>query len=214
MGENLLLDHFYNYKGGNTRVIVPVWDIIKGATKLYTLFDGSGCLTKGDFESAGMIGCKRGLDTFRPDGGSKITSWLIQLSNQSMIRELKHIPMFKNEEGDRTIFTIPLSRFDNYDTDSMKNAHFIDLLFSKISASFEPSFILDDFQKLVVDRVLEMLYGINRRIHKFLEYKLANPDIDGPTCARKLSINQTSYNKYMKIIREILEDVIDGLDPY
>ena len=212
MREQVLLDHFYNYKGGNTRVIVPTWDIIKGATKLYTLFDGTGCLTKGDFDSAGLIGCKRGLDTFKPDAGSKITSWLIQLSNQSMIRELKHIPMFKNAEGDRTVFTIPLSRFDLHDTDGLKNAHFIDLLFSKISASFEPTFILDDFQELVVERVLGILYGMNRRIHKFLEFKLANPDVDGPTCARKLSINQTSYNKYMRTIREILEDVIDGLD--
>lgn len=212
MREEILLGHFFDYKSGNTRVIVPAWDIVKGATKLYTLFDGSGCLTKGDFESAGLIGCKRGLDTFKPDGGSKITSWLIQLSNQSMIRELKYVPMFKDANGDRTIFTIPLSRFDLHDIDGLKNAHFIDLLFSKISASFEPTFILDDFQKLVVDRVLGILYGMNRRIHKFLEFKLANPDVDGPTCARKMSINQTSYNKYMRIIRGILEDVIDGLD--
>ena len=212
MREGYLLDHFYEYRGGNTRVIVPVWNTIKGATKLYILFDGSGCLTKDDFESAGMIGCKKGLDTFKPDGGSKITSWLIQLSNQSMIRELKYIPMFKNEEGGRSVFTIPLSRFDLHDIDGLKNAHFIDLLFSKISASFEPTFIFDDFQKLVVDEILEMLYGMNRRIHKFLEFKLANPDVDGPTCARRLSINQTSYNKYMKIIRSTLEEVIDGLD--
>jgi len=213
MAEEVLLNHFYKYKGGNTGVIVPVWNHIKGATKLYSLFDSSGCLTKGDFESAGLIGCKRGLDTYRVDGGSKITSWLIQLSNQSMLRELKYIPMFKNEQGERTVLTIPLSRFDLYNSDDLKNSHFIDLLFSKISASFEPTFILDDFQKLVIDEVLGRLYDFNRRIHKFLEYKLANPDVDGPTCARRLSINQTSYNKYMRIIREILEGVMDGFDP-
>jgi hypothetical protein len=212
MGENLLLDHFYDYKSGNTRVIVPVWHQIKGATKFYSLFDGSGCLTKGDFESAGLMGCKRGLDTYKPEGGSKITSWLIQLSNQSMIRELKHVPMFKNEEGERTILTIPLSRFDLHDSDNLKNAHFIDLLFSKISASFEPTFILDEFQKVVIEKLLGRLYNMNRRIHMFLQFKLAHPDVDGPTCARRLSINQTSYNKYIKIIRENLEGIINGFD--
>lgn len=214
MREESLLDHLQEYKGGNTRVILPVWDIIKGATKLYTLFDGSGCLTKDDFESVGMMGCKKGLDTFKLDGGSKITSWLIQLSNQAMLRELRYIPMIKNESGERTIFTIPLSRFDSHNTDDLKNAHFIDLLFSRISASFEPTFILEDFQKLVIKKVMDVLYGINRRIHKFLEFKLANPDVDGPTCARRLKINQTSYNKYMKTIRRVLEEVVDGLDTY
>ena len=212
MREASLLDHFNNYRGGNTRVIVPAWNIIKGATKLYTLFDGSGCLTTADFESAGMIGCKRGLDTYLPEGGSKITSWLIQLSNQSMIKQLKHVPTFKNEQGGRTVLTIPLSRFETHNVDDLKNAHFIDLLFSKISASFEPTFILDDFQKLVVEEVMDMLFNMNRRIHRFLKFKLDNPDVDGPTCARRMNINQTSYNKYVRTIRDVLEKVIGELD--
>lgn len=214
MTEESLLNRFNQYKSGDTRVLVPVWESIKGATKLYRLFDASGCLTRSDFESAGLIGCKRALDTFKPDGGSKLTSWLIQLSNQSMLRQLKHIPTFKDETGQRFVSTIPLSRFDSHRVDDTKNAHFIDLLFSRISASFEPTFILDDFQKLVVENVMSTLYSKNRRIHKFLQFKLDNPEIDGPTCARKLGINQTSYNKYMRIIREVLEEVINGLDSY
>jgi hypothetical protein len=211
MSEELLKIHYQDYKNGNDRVIIPTWDIIKGATKFHRLFDYSGCLTKDDFKMAGIMGCKKGLDTFEPGGGSKLTSWLIQLSNQSMIRQLRLIPT-QQLSGERFVITIPMSRLDHSEADHLKNSHFIDLLFSKIQSSFEPSFIYQEYCELVISLIRKRLFNYNRRILEFFSFKIEHSEIDGPTCARMLRINQTSYNKYMKIIRETLIEVIRGLD--
>lgn len=208
MNEESLLISYHEYKGGNNRVIVPIWNSIKGATRLYTLYDASGCLTKDDFESAGIIGCQRGLDTYLPEGGSKITSWLIQLSNQSMLRQLKFIPTVK-KDGERILTSIPLSRLDQHDSDDLKNAHFIDLLFSRISSSYEPTFIFDEFQDYIIKKTIKLLNNLNRRISRFLEFKLQHPEIDGPTCARMMKLNQTSYNKYMNVIRLTVSKILE-----
>ena len=210
MSEVVLLNYYSRYKSGNSNVIPMAWDSIKPATKFFHLFDSSGCLTKDDFNLAGMIGCKNGLDTFNIDGGSKISSWLIQLSNQSMLRELRNIPMYK-VEGQRRAKTIPLSRLDRSSEDDLKDSNYIDFVFSKVCSSYEPSFISEEYSKAIIEEVLLRIYNINRAIYKFLKFKLDNPEVNGPTCARKLYLNQTSYNKYLRIIEQIIGDVIKEL---
>jgi len=210
MSEELLIGYFQAYQGGNNQSIIKAWHAIKAATKFYSLFDSTGCLTKDDFESAGILGCHKALNTYRIEGGSKLTSWLIQLANQSMIKQLKDIPMTK-VDGERHVLTFPISRMDCSNSDDGKNQNYIDLIFSKVASSYEPTFISDEFAQILIEETLIRLMNTNRKIYRFIKFKLENPEIGGPTCARKFGLNQSSYNKYIKITKCLMEEVSNEL---
>lgn len=192
MRESIILDHFQSFNRGNSSVILPVWEGVKNATKLNILFDPTRCLTRDDFNQLGLCGVFKAFKTYAPDKGRKLRTWIISLSNQSMLKEV-----YK-----KTLDSVPFS--------SIVEEDFFDNLIMKISTSFEPSFIFEEYYSKLVSKISDKLYNKNRKIYDLFNFKLENPDLDASAAMNILEIS-TVYYKYLDIIKETIMEVLIDL---
>ena len=194
--EKTLLDYYCQFIDGNREVVIEAWNLIKRATYYPYITDKTRCLTSSDFFSTGLLSIIKSFESFKPDAGSKITTWCITVANQRMIRLLK--------SNINKLVKIPIDSLNNNDQGPT-----LDSVMAQFCEDFEPVFITDEYYSEILTEVLKRLYNINRRVYKLLNFKLSNIDLPDATIGRKLSINANSYKKYLITIRTIFKEVME-----
>lgn len=193
MEEEAILNYYDQYHQGQLKVILPVWDGVKGATKLTRLYDHTGCLTRDDLSQVGLIAVDKSFKTYKNKYNTKLRTWTITLCNQAMIRELKK----------HNTKSFPFSKIVNSE-DLMDN------ILYQVSLNFEPSYIFEEFYQKIIKKTSKILYNKNRKINELFLFKLNNPDLDKSAIMNKLRIS-TVYYSYMNQITEVVKKVINEL---
>lgn len=195
MTEELCLDDRKSYLNGNGNSIMSTWRGVKNATNLNKFSHATYCLTRDDLESVGMFGVMKAFETFNFEKGMKLRTWVINVCNQHIIREVR-----KYYTPSQPISSVEFDEFNP-----------IELLISKISTDYEPSFIDEDLYNYIIKKIKKKLYNRNRAIYNLLIFKLNNLHLDDSATYHQFGISPTSYYNYLKIISDIVREIIKSL---
>jgi len=203
MNESALDVYYGKFRNGDENVIKNIWDGIKGATKLYHSYR-TPCLTLQDLEQVGLLGTFHGLKKFNPEKGMKLRTWLIQICNQRIVRELNSY----NTPNTVNLSNIAIS------SEPMSTQDITDMLMLKFTEvpDYEPQYISDEFYFKAKTEVANRLYKCsNRMVYIVFNFILENPGHDHSFMFNNLDISSTSYRKYLKQIEETVREVINDL---
>lgn len=200
--NELVLDNYYGrFVSGDENVIKPIWDGIKGATKLYHSYR-TPCITIQDLEQVGLISTLYALKRFNPNKGMKLRTWLIQVCNQKIVKELTSYNQYN---------TIPLSQA-KISAEVLSNQDILDILMYKFIEikDYEPSYVSDEYFFKMKAEVSKRLFSLsNRMAYDVFTFIVENPGCDNSYIFNNLNISSTAYRKYLKQVGDIVKEVID-----
>ncbi len=186
-----LVDEFK--KTNSSFVFEELWASTVMMVNPYKYFDPSGARDEEDFEQVTRIGLYQAINSYKPDHGSTILTWIRMRMHQMLVKEVR-----KMVRESRLGHKISL---DTAYQESENSSPVEQLIYNQMkeSENYSPEFREELYWQIFAD--VEDKVSRNRQLAKVFYFKMAFPKATRSTISKMFGISRPCISTYFDTIR-------------
>lgn len=180
---------------GNPQAFNELWRRTVHMASPYKFFDPTGARTEEDFLQITKIALVKALQSFDPERGSTLLSWIKTLMRQGLIREVRRIKR-SNRLGYKISWDAP---------QALGTRTLEEQIYKQLAAS-------DSYQPVPIQWSEQLYWTIVADVERRIKYdilvskcysaKLVFPNLSRTLLAEALGVSRSALSKYFNIIRD------------